>query len=61
MRQLCMVLLCVILPSLPVAADWRWLSGTTVSPWYKTARLFRQRRPGDWTTAIEEVRAALLR
>jgi hypothetical protein len=34
--------------ALPHAADWRWLTGRADSPWYPTARLFRQRVPGDW-------------
>jgi len=29
-------------------ADWRWMLDRSDSPWYPTARLFRQRRPGDW-------------
>jgi len=33
---------------LPYAADWRWLTGRTDSPWYPGMRLFRQERPGDW-------------
>ena len=31
------------------AVDWRWLLGRDSSPWYLTARLFRQPRRGDWT------------
>ena len=40
-------------------ADWRWMRGREDSPWYPTMRLFRQRRPGDWSGVIDEVAAAL--
>lgn len=40
-------------------ADWRWLRGRDDSPWYPTMRLFRQRRPGDWTAVFDEVEQAL--
>ena len=33
---------------LPKASDWRWLLERSDSPWYPTARLFRQQTPGDW-------------
>lgn len=38
---------------LPFAADFRWLRERSDSPWYPTARLFRQRQFGDWTGAVE--------
>lgn len=41
------------------SADWRWLVGRDDSPWYPTARLFRQTRPGDWDGVFARVRAAL--
>jgi len=44
---------------LPYLADWRWLDGRTDSPWYPTARLFRQTAAGDWTGLVEEVGQAL--
>ena len=44
---------------LPFAPDWRWLVGRQDSPWYPTLRLFREPAPGDWTSVIEAVRAAL--
>jgi tetratricopeptide (TPR) repeat protein len=43
---------------LPFAPDWRWLGYRSDSPWYPTARLFRQPRPGDWDSVFREVHAA---
>ena len=39
--------------------DWRWLIGRSDTPWYPTARLFRQERPGDWDSAVAKVAQAL--
>jgi tetratricopeptide (TPR) repeat protein len=44
---------------LPYAAEWRWLLRREDSPWYPTARLFRQRSPGDWLGVAHEITAAL--
>jgi tetratricopeptide (TPR) repeat protein len=44
---------------LPFAPDWRWLLGRADSPWYKSMRLFRQTRPGDWEGVVAAVREAL--
>ena len=44
---------------LPFSADWRWLVGRTDTPWYPTARLFRQQRPDDWEGVVAEVARAL--
>ncbi len=40
--------------------DWRWSGGKT-TPWYPSARLFRQTSPGDWPAVIAAVRADLTR
>ena len=40
---------------LPHEADWRWLKDRIDSPWYPTARLFRQPEPGNWTNVLKEV------
>lgn len=44
---------------LPHAADFRWLRERTDSPWYPTARLFRQPAPGDWAPPLAALAAAL--
>jgi tetratricopeptide (TPR) repeat protein len=43
---------------LPYSAEWRWLRGREDSPWYPTARLFRQAAPGDWESVVTPLRAA---
>jgi tetratricopeptide (TPR) repeat protein len=40
---------------LPHLADWRWMQQTEATPWYPTARLFRQSAPGDWDELIVRV------
>jgi hypothetical protein len=37
------------------ALDWRWLLDRDDSPWYTTARLFRQPEMGDWATVTEKI------
>jgi hypothetical protein len=44
---------------LPFRSDWRWLLDRVDTPWYPTARLFRQANVSDWTTVVDDVRAAL--
>jgi tetratricopeptide (TPR) repeat protein len=39
--------------------DYRWLLDRDDSPWYPTARLFRQPQEGDFATPIERMRAEL--
>ncbi|MFZ1083325.1 MAG: tetratricopeptide repeat protein [Terracidiphilus sp.] len=40
---------------LPHLADWRWMRQTETTPWYPTARLFRQSAPGDWAGVLKRV------
>jgi hypothetical protein len=40
---------------LPHLADWRWMEVSERTPWYPTARLFRQRVAGDWAEVLERV------
>jgi hypothetical protein len=44
---------------LPFAADFRWLRERADSPWYPSARLFRQPRFGDWDSVVNVVRQEL--
>jgi tetratricopeptide (TPR) repeat protein len=46
----------ILLPYLP---DWRWLLDRDTSPWYPTARLFRQDEARGWGSVIPRVQAAL--
>ncbi len=44
---------------LGVPTDFRWMLERDDSPWYPTARLFRQRARGDWDELIRRTGAAL--
>jgi hypothetical protein len=40
---------------LPHDPDWRWGLDDGRTPWYPTARLFRQQQPDDWTAVVQRV------
>jgi tetratricopeptide (TPR) repeat protein len=40
---------------------WRWLTARADTPWYPTARLYRQQKPGDWDEVVHRVRDDLAR
>lgn len=40
---------------LPHLSDWRWMQSTKTTPWYPTARLFRQSASGDWQGVLDRV------
>ena len=44
---------------LPYAPDWRWLEQRSDSPWYPTARLFRQDATRRWAPVVAEIATAL--
>ena len=44
---------------IPFQPDWRWTLDGETSPWYPTARLFRQTSLGDWDGVIARVAAEL--
>lgn len=37
------------------ALDWQWMWGRPQSPWYPSARLVWQERPGDWASLVGRV------
>ncbi len=43
----------------PWLSDWRWMQDRETTPWYPTARLFRQSSPGDWDGVLEGVATEL--
>jgi len=44
---------------LPFSADWRWTKDAGRSPWYPSARLYREPRPGDWDDVMARVASDL--
>ena len=46
---------------LPLVPDWRWLLDGETSPWYPSAKLFRQDKQGDWDGVLDRVRTELMR
>jgi tetratricopeptide (TPR) repeat protein len=40
---------------LPHLSDWRWMQQIETTPWYPTARLFRQIALGNWDEVIKRV------
>jgi len=50
---------CPVWVMLQYIADFRWLLDRNDSPWYPTARLFRQPRPGDWAGVVAALKGAL--
>jgi hypothetical protein len=45
---------------LPFGADFRWLRERADSPWYPSARLFRQHAFDDWGRAVDRLRHELM-
>jgi Flp pilus assembly protein TadD len=39
--------------------DWRWFLDRDDSPWYPTARLFRQRNSGEWADVFSRIATAV--
>jgi tetratricopeptide (TPR) repeat protein len=37
------------------SGEWRWLRDRSDSPWYPTARIFRQKVHGDWAGVVGEI------
>jgi hypothetical protein len=35
--------------------DWRWLTNREDSPWYPSARLYRQPKLGDWDSVFQKI------
>jgi tetratricopeptide (TPR) repeat protein len=44
---------------LPFNPDWRWMLDRQDSPWYPSARLFRQQRIDDWEGVIDRIKSEL--
>jgi hypothetical protein len=40
---------------LPAIPNWRWMTNVSESPWYPSARLYRQDRLGDWGCVLDTI------
>lgn len=47
----------ILLPA--VDTDWRWMRKRADTPWYPSARLYRQPGPGRWSEVMDRVSADL--
>jgi tetratricopeptide (TPR) repeat protein len=59
MAHLAGALACPTWIMLPHAPDWRWMLDRDDSPWYPTAKLFRQAEPGNYADVVERMRHEL--
>jgi hypothetical protein len=46
--------------ALAKSPDWRWMLDRDDSPWYPTARLFRQEKLGEWKPVVAEMKEQLV-
>src|SRR6185503_427461 len=44
---------------LPYIAEWRWLQGRDDTPWYRSAKLWRQKEAGNWGELVQRLASAL--
>lgn len=47
----------ILIPA--IDTDWRWLTGRDDTPWYASARLYRQDAAGEWDGIVRRVTADL--
>ncbi|MDB5494920.1 MAG: hypothetical protein JWP86_2257 [Phenylobacterium sp.] len=47
----------ILLPA--VMTDWRWGQAGEATPWYPSARLYRQPSPGDWAGVFDRIKRDL--
>lgn len=45
-----------VLLLLPYVAEWRWLEGEHITPWYNSMTLFRQDSPGNWKSVVSQLK-----
>ena len=57
--QLCGALGKIFWTLLPYTCDHRWLLDRKDSPWFPTAKLYRQTKKGDWQSIINIVKKDL--
>ena len=46
---------------LPYFPDFRWMLDRDDSPWYPSAKLYRQEKINDWDSVLEKLKVELLK
>ena len=44
---------------LPHISDWKWLKAKDENIWYDNFRIYKQKKPGDWSSVLDSIKKDL--